>query len=81
MLGRPPREAPPPAAGSPDREFVFEVKTEAADRITVLVDLQSEESCLAGEQYSYVSVCLYVSDCLCTQWNLSSLISSPHLLW
>lgn len=48
VLGRAPKDLPTVASPS-HTEVVFEVTTQPADRVTVVFDLQSDESYLAGE--------------------------------
>lgn len=77
LLGRAPKDLLTAASPS-DTEIVFEVVTQPADRVTIVVDLQSDESYLAGEawhniDYLFLLINFYI------QWILSSLISSPRL--
>ena len=48
VLGRAPKDLPS-VADPADMEMVFEVTTQPADRVTVVFDLQSDDSYLAGE--------------------------------
>lgn len=58
----------PALANSSDVEVVFEVQTLPADKVTVVVDLQSEEGYLAGETVHAVAtksilvVCIHPVD-------------------
>ena len=49
LLGKSPKDLPA-SAESADVELIFEVTTKPADKVTIVVDLQSDDSYLAGER-------------------------------
>lgn len=49
LLGRPPKDRPPPTQPEEEEEVVFEVTTQPPSKVTITLDMWSEEDHLAGE--------------------------------